>query len=61
MDLLATIGRNLSYEDLLPHTVEMNVGEGLRIPVLSLETIISLKEELGARRTLRYFRSSDKH
>jgi len=47
LDLLGTIGRNLSYEDLLPHSVEMDVGEGIRIRVLDLETLIAIKEELG--------------
>src|ERR1700676_4388646 len=26
LDLRGTIGRNLSYEDLLPHSVEMDIG-----------------------------------
>ena len=47
LDLLGTIGRNLSYEDLLPHSVEMDIGEGIRIRVLDLETLIAVKEELG--------------
>jgi predicted nucleotidyltransferase len=47
LDLLGTIGRNLSYQDLLPHSVEMNIGEGIRIRVLDLETLIAVKEELG--------------
>jgi len=47
LDLLATIGRNLAYEDLLSHSLEMDIGEGIRIPVLDLETLIALKEELG--------------
>src|ERR1700730_4026777 len=47
LDLLGTIGRNLSYEDLLPHSVEMDIGDGIRIRVLDLETLIAVKEELG--------------
>jgi hypothetical protein len=47
LDLLGTIGRNLNYEDLLPHSVEMDIGEGIRIRVLDLETLIAIKEELG--------------
>ena len=47
LDLRGTIGRNLSYEDLLPHSVEMDIGEGIRIRVLDLETLIAIKEELG--------------
>jgi hypothetical protein len=45
--LLGTIGRNLAYEDLLPHSVEMDVGEGIIVRVLDLETLIAIKEELG--------------
>jgi predicted nucleotidyltransferase len=47
LDLLGTIGRNLSYEDLLPHSAEMDVGEGVLVKVLDLETLIAIKEELG--------------
>jgi predicted nucleotidyltransferase len=46
LDLLGTIGRNLSYQDLLPHSVEMDIGEGIRIRVLDLETLIAVKEAL---------------
>ena len=52
LDVLGTIGRGLSYEDLLPHTVEMEVAEGLRIRVLDLPTIIALKEELRGEKDL---------
>ncbi len=47
LDLLGTIGRDLGYEELLPHSVEMEIGQGLRIRVLDLETLIAIKEELG--------------
>ena len=47
LDLLGTIGNDLSYEDLLPHSEEMNFGEGVRIRVLSLEKLIEIKEQLG--------------
>jgi hypothetical protein len=47
LDVLGTIGRGLGYEDLLPHTVEMDVGEGVRVRVLDLATIVQMKEELG--------------
>jgi len=52
MDLLATIGPNLGYQDLLPHSNEMNIGEGIRIRVLDLETIIAVKEQLAAEKDL---------
>jgi hypothetical protein len=47
LDLLGTIGRDLGYQDLIPHTVELDVGDRLRIRVLDLETLIALKEELA--------------
>jgi len=47
VDLLGTIGEDLSYEDLLPLSSEIDIGEGLRIRVLNLETLIAIKEELG--------------
>ena len=47
VDFLGTIGRNLGYEDLLPDSVEMNVGEGVCLRVLTLEKLIALKEELA--------------
>jgi predicted nucleotidyltransferase len=47
LDLLGTIGRNLGYQDLVPHSVEFYISEGLRIRVLDLETLIAIKEELG--------------
>ena len=52
LDLLATVGRDLTYEDLAPHSLEMNVGEGVRIKVLDLETLIALKEALGGEKDL---------
>ena len=47
LDLLGTIGRDLGYQELLPHSIELAIAEGLRIRVLDLETLIALKEELG--------------
>lgn len=47
LDLLGTIGRDLSYQDLLPHSTEVDIGGGTRIRVLNLEKLIEIKEELG--------------
>lgn len=47
LDLLGTIGRGLGYQDLLPHTVEKEVAEGVFVKVLDLPTLIAIKEELG--------------
>ena len=52
LDVLGTIGRGLSYEDLLPHTIEMETGGGVRVRVLNLATIIALKEELASEKDL---------
>ena len=52
LDLLGTIGRGRSYEDLLPHTVETDLGGGVRIRVLDLETVIAIKEEVGGEKDL---------
>jgi hypothetical protein len=47
LDLLGTIGRDLGYQDLVPHSFKLDIAEGLRIRVLDLETLIALKEELS--------------
>lgn len=44
-DVLCTIGRGRTYEDLLPHTTEMHVGGGVMVRVLDLETQIAVKED----------------
>ena len=44
MDVLGAIGRGLTYENLLPVSSEMDVGAGIRVQVLNLETIIAVKE-----------------
>lgn len=46
LDVLSVIGRSHGYDDLLPHTNELEVGEGLRVRVLDLETLIAVKEEV---------------
>jgi predicted nucleotidyltransferase len=47
LDLLGSIGRDMSYVDLLPHSTEMVIAEGIRVYILNLETLIELKEQLG--------------
>jgi hypothetical protein len=47
LDLLGTIGRDLDYRALLPHSSEKIVAEGVTIRVLNLETLIAIKEDLG--------------
>ncbi|MGA3019452.1 MAG: hypothetical protein ABSF62_20185 [Bryobacteraceae bacterium] len=47
LDVLGSIGRGLTYADLFPHSLEMDIGDEIRVRVLNLETLISLKEDLG--------------
>ncbi len=47
LDVLGTIGRNLGYAELLAHSIDLDITDGVRIRVLDLETIIAIKEELG--------------
>lgn len=46
LDILGVIGSGRSYDDLLPLTQELELGE-LRIHVLSLPALIQIKEEVG--------------
>jgi hypothetical protein len=48
LDLLATVGDGLTYEDLLPHSRRTLITESVRIHVLDLDFIIALKEQLGS-------------
>jgi hypothetical protein len=52
LDLLATAGNQFLYEDLLPNSVRMRIGEDLEVQVLNLETLIELKEQLGQEKDL---------
>ena len=47
LDLLGTVGAARNYRSLLPNTIEVDVGEGLAVQVLDLETQIAVKEETG--------------
>lgn len=47
LDVLGTIGKDLGYDELIPHSAELDIGQGLRVRVLDLETLIAIKEELG--------------
>ena len=48
LDILGMIGRGQEYADLLPHTLELDIGDGVRVRVLNLETLIRMKEESTA-------------
>jgi hypothetical protein len=47
LDLLGTVGEGMGYEDLVPYAAPIDLGQGVRIDVLSLEMLIALKEQLG--------------
>ena len=49
---LGTIGKGRSYRDLLPHAAETELGKGLRVRVLDLETLIAVKEEVGGEKDI---------
>jgi predicted nucleotidyltransferase len=52
VDLLGFIGDQLTYPQLLPLSNEMDIGDGLCIRVLNLETIIAVKEKLASEKDL---------
>ena len=52
LDVLGHIGRGRTYTDLIGHTVEMEIGGGLKISVLDLATLIAVKEEAGGEKDL---------
>jgi hypothetical protein len=47
LDCLGSIGRDESYEDLVPRAPELDLGGGLRVHVVDLPTLIELKEAAG--------------
>ena len=47
LDLLGTIGQGHDYGQLLHETVEVEIGGGLKVRVLSLERLVKTKEETG--------------
>jgi hypothetical protein len=47
LDCLGAIDQGRGYEELVDQTVEMNLGGGLTVRVLSLPALIEAKERLG--------------
>jgi predicted nucleotidyltransferase len=52
LDLLGTIGHDRAYEDLIDKTCEADLGGGLRVRILNLETLIAVKEETAGAKDL---------
>ena len=52
LDLLGSIGSDLGYDQLAQLSTEMEVGGGIRVSVLGLEAIISIKEQLASEKDL---------
>lgn len=52
LDLLGAVSGGRGYEDLLGHTVEMEITPELRVKVLDLSMLITLREELGREKDL---------
>lgn len=47
LDVLGAIGEGLDFAALLPHTQQVDLGEGLVVWMLDLPTLISTKKALG--------------
>ena len=52
LDLLGAIGRDRTYEDLIGATCEIDMGDGLQVRVLTLDALISVKEETAGEKDL---------
>jgi len=47
LDVLGTVAGGRRYEDLVPHSTAMDLGQGLRVRVLDLEQLLELKQATG--------------
>ena len=47
LDILGTITPDRQYDDLLPHTQELQLQEGVTVHLLNLATLIATKEATG--------------
>jgi hypothetical protein len=52
LDVPGLIGAGHEYDDLAPHAVDMQIGEGLTVRVLDLETLIQTKQETAGEKDL---------
>jgi len=47
LDLIGAVVTGQGFNDLLPHTKEVDLGEGMVVRILDLRTLIEIKEKLG--------------
>jgi predicted nucleotidyltransferase len=47
LDLIGAVVTGQSFNELLPHTKEVDLGEGMVVRILDLRTLIEIKEKLG--------------
>jgi hypothetical protein len=52
LDVLGSVGNGRTYQDLGPHSTPTDLGGGLVVPILDLETLIAIKEEVGGEKDL---------
>ncbi len=52
LDLLGSVGAGRGYDELKPHSTELELAPDLTIRLLNLETLIELKEELAHEKDL---------
>ena len=52
LDVLGAVGRERVCDDLLSHTIEIDVGQDLCVRVLNLEMLIAVKEEVAGEKDL---------
>ncbi len=52
LDLLGAIGRGRAFDDLLSHSSEITIEDGLAVRVLDLDTLIADKEATGGEKDL---------
>lgn len=45
LDMLGTVGKDRTYDDLVPHSAFMEIEPTVNVRVLDLETLIATKEE----------------
>jgi hypothetical protein len=52
LDLLGSVGSGRGFDELTPHSAELELAPDLTIRLLSLETLIELKEEVAQEKDL---------